>query len=244
MRIFESKLLRGLVALAALAAAAVSGYVTIEGWSLLDAAYMTVLTFTTVGYDEVHPLSSAGRVFTMVMMVAGVAVMLYILSMVMQLVVAQEVVRGLIRRHRMRSRMAGLSGHFIVCGYGRVGRSVAQALSEGPAALVIVDRDEEAASDAEACGLLCVRGDSTADSVLAEAQVQSAAGLVAATGSDSQNVYIALSARSLSPGLRIVARASGPSADGKLRRAGADEVFIPHAIGGRRMALSVMETSG
>ena len=244
MRVFESKLLRGLVALAALAAAAVSGYVTIEGWSLLDAAYMTVLTFTTVGYDEVHPLSPAGRVFTMVMMVAGAAVMLYILSLVMQLVVAQEVVHGLIRRHRMRSRMAALSGHFIVCGYGRVGRAVAEALAEGPAGLVIVDRDEEAAADAEACGLLCVRGDSTADAVLAEAQVGSAAGLVAATGSDSQNVYIALSARSMSPGLRIVARASGPDADGKLRRAGADEVFIPHAIGGRRMALSVMETSG
>ena len=117
----------------------------IEGWSFLDAAYMTVVTFTTVGYEEVRPLSSIGRVFTMFLMVAGVGVMLYILTSVVQLMVAQEVLRSLVRRRRMRSRMARLSGHFIVCGFGRVGRAVALTLQEQSAAFVVIDRDTEAA---------------------------------------------------------------------------------------------------
>ena len=119
---------RGLLGLAVLAAVAIAGYMLIEGWSFLDAAYMTVVTFTTVGYEEVRPLSSIGRVFTMFLMVAGVGVMLYILTSVVQLMVAQEVLRSLVRRRRMRSRMARLSGHFIVCGFGRVGRAVALTL--------------------------------------------------------------------------------------------------------------------
>ena len=243
MRLLESNFAKGMVALAALVAAAVSGYMAIEGWSLLDAAYMTILTFTTVGYEEVHPLSAPGRVFTMALMVVGVAVMLYILSTVVQLIVAQEVLRTLVRRHRMRTRLAGLRGHYIVCGYGRVGRAVARTLAEGSAGLVVIDSDEAAAADVEEDGLLCVRGDSAADSRLIEAHVETARGLVAATGSDSQNVYVVLSARSLNPDLHIVARASYPDAEDKLRRAGADEVFMPYEIGGRRMALSVMEMS-
>ncbi len=243
MRLFESNFAKGMVALAALVAAAVSGYMVIEGWSLLDAAYMTIVTFTTVGYEEVHPLSSAGRVFTMALMVVGVAVMLYILSTVVQLIVAQEVLRTLVRRHRMRTRLGGLRGHYIVCGYGRVGRAVARTLAEGSAGLVVIDSDEAAAADVEEDGMLCVRGDSAADSKLIEAHVETARGLVAATGSDSQNVYVILSARNLNPDLHIVARASYPGAEDKLRRAGADEVFMPYEIGGRRMALSVMEMS-
>ncbi len=108
MRLFETQLARSLFALAALVALGVAGYMLIEGWSFLDAAYMTILTFTTVGYDEVRPLSSAGRVFTMFVMVAGVGVMLYILTSVVHMVVAQEVLRSLVRRHRMRTRMAKL----------------------------------------------------------------------------------------------------------------------------------------
>ena len=243
MRLLESNFAKGMVALAALVAAAVSGYMAIEGWSLLDAAYMTILTFTTVGYEEVHPLSAPGRVFTMALMVVGVAVMLYILSTVVQLIVAQEVLRTLVRRHRMRTRLAGLKGHYIVCGYGRVGRAVARTLAEGSAGLIVIDSDEAAAADVEEDGLLCVRGDSAVDANLLEAQVETARGLVAATGSDSQNVYVILSARNLNPDLHIVARASYPDAEDKLRRAGADEVFMPYEIGGRRMALSVMEMS-
>ncbi|MXY59009.1 MAG: two pore domain potassium channel family protein, partial [Chloroflexi bacterium] len=130
VHLFETQLARSLFALAVLVVVAIAGYMLIEGWSLLDAAYMTVVTFTTVGYEEVHPLSSTGRVFTMFLMVAGVGVMLYILTSVMHLIVAQEVLRNLVRRRRMRARMAKLNGHFIVCGFGRVGRAVALTLQE------------------------------------------------------------------------------------------------------------------
>ena len=208
--------------------------------SLLDAAYMTILTFTTVGYEEVHPLSSAGRVFTMVIMVAGVGVMLYILTSVVHMIVAQEVLRGLVRRHRMRTQMAKLSGHFIVCGYGRVGSAVALTLQEQSAPLIVIDKDAEVLAEAEEHGLLCMPGDPTKDDDLLAAHVKEATGLVAATGNDSDNVYISLTARGLNPDLRIVARASRLDAEDKLLRAGADEVISPHAIGGKHMALSAM----
>ena len=114
MRLFETQLARSLLALSALVVLAMAGYVVIEGWSLLDAAYMTILTFTTVGYEEVRPLSPTGRIFTMFVMVAGVGVMLYILTSAVHMIVAQEVLRSLVQRHRMRRQMARLSGHFIV----------------------------------------------------------------------------------------------------------------------------------
>ncbi|MDD9995457.1 MAG: potassium channel family protein [Dehalococcoidia bacterium] len=243
MRLFRTQLTRSLVALAVLVGAAIAGYMSIEGWSLLDAAYMTVVTFTTVGYEEVRPLSSAGRVFTMFLMVAGVAVMLYILSTVMQLIVAQEMLRSLVRRHRMRSRMARLTGHFIVCGYGRVGMAVAHALSERSSKIIVIERDDRAIADAEERGFLCIGGDSTIDDNLEAAQVREAACLIAATGDDSQNVYISLSARTLNPDLHIVARASRADAEEKLRRAGADEVILPHVIVGQQMALTALEHS-
>ena len=242
MRLFETQLARSLLALAALVVVSIAGYMLIEGWSLLDAAYMTIVTFTTVGYDEVHPLSSAGRVFSMFIMVAGVGVMLYILTSVVHMVVAQEVLRGLVRRHRMRAQLARLSDHFIVCGFGRVGRAVAFTLQEESMPLIVIDKDEEALAEAEESGLLCMPGDPTRDDDLLAAHVREALGLVAATGNDSDNVYISLTARGLNPALRIVARASRPDAEDKLLRAGADRVISPHAIGGRQMALSAIES--
>ena len=241
MRLFETQLASSLIALAALGTLSVAGYMLIEGWSFLDAAYMTIVTFTTVGYDEVGPLSTTGRIFTMFMMVGGVGVMLYILTSVVHMIVAQEALRSLVRRHRMRARMAKLSGHFIICGFGRVGRAAALTLQEQSAALIVIDRDADALAEAEAHGLLCVHGDSVNDDNLLSAHVKDARCLVAATGDDSNNVYISLTARGLNPDLHIVARASRPDAAEKLRRAGADEVVLPHEIGGRQMALSAME---
>ena len=241
MRLFESQLARSLFALAALVVLGIAGYMLIEGWSLFDAAYMVVVTFTTVGYEEVHPLSPNGRLFTMFMMVAGVGVMLYILTSVVHMVVAQEVLRSLVRRQIMRTRMAKLSGHFIVCGFGRVGRAVSFTLQEESVPLIVIDKDAEALAEAEEQGLLCVHGDPTRDADLISAHVEQARGLVAATGDDTENVYISLTARGLNPNLHIVARASRPDAEDKLRRAGADQVISPYTIGGRQMALSAIE---
>ena len=236
------QLARAVLTLAILVVGGTVGYMLIEGWSLVDAAYMVVLTFTTVGYGEVNPLSSNGRLFTMALMVAGIGVMFYILTGVVQLVVEQEVLRGIVRRHRMRTKLARLKGHFIVCGFGRVGRAVAFTLQEKSIPLIVIDKDEKAMNDAEDRGLLCLQGDSTKDADLLEAQVNAARGLVAATGDDAENVYISLTARGLNPKLHIVARASSSDAEDKLRRAGADQVVSPYDIGGRHMAISAIES--
>ena len=240
--IVKTQIARAVSTLAILVITGMVGYMIIEGWSLVDAAYMVVLTFTTVGYAEVNPLSPNGRIFTMVLMVAGIGVMFYILTAVVQLVVEQEVLRSIVRRHRMRSKLAKLKGHFIVCGFGRVGRAVAHTLQEQSVPLIVIDKDEEAMNDAENRGMLCVHGDSARDADLLEAQVKAARGLVAATGDDAENVYISLTARGLNPKLHIVARASSRDAEDKLRRAGADQVVSPYAIGGRHMALTAIES--
>ena len=125
------------------------GFMRSEGWSFPDAAYMTIVTFTTVGYEEVHPLSSTGRVFTMFVIVVGVGVMLYILTRVVQIVVEEEILRTLFRRRRMRTQMAKLRNHFIVCGFGRVGREVALTLQQESAPLVVMDRNPDVLAEAE-----------------------------------------------------------------------------------------------
>ena len=241
-RIFRLRLARGLTTLVFLVVGGGAGYVVIEGWSILDASYMVVVTFTTVGYEEVNPLSQEGRLFTMALMVAGIGVMFYTLTGMVQLVVEQEVLRSIVRRHRMRSQLSRLKGHFIVCGFGRVGRAVAYTLKGESAPLLILDKDEEALEDARDLGYLYVQGDSTRDADLLAAQVKDARGLVAATGDDAENVYISLTARGLNPKLHIVARASSSDAEDKLRRAGADQVVSPYDIGGRHMALTAIES--
>ncbi len=243
MRLFQTSLVRSLITLAVLLAIGISGYMLIEGWSLLDAAYMTILTFTTVGFAEVRPLSQEGRIFTIFAMVAGVGVMLYILTSAVHMVVEQEALRSLVRRHTMRTRISRLSGHYIVCGFGRVGRAVALKLQDEGVQLVVIDIVEDAVAEAEGCGLLTVQGDPARDAVLRSAHIENAAGLIAATGNDVDNVYISLTARGLNPKLHIVARASQPDAENKLIRAGADQVVSPHTIGGEHMAVTAIEGS-
>ena len=239
-RMFRLRLARGLTTLVALAVVGVVGYVVIEGWSVLDSAYMVVVTFTTVGYAEVNPLSQTGRLFTMALMVAGIGVMFYMLTGMVQLVVEQEALRGIVRRHRMRARLSRLKGHFIVCGFGRVGRAVAFTLREQSESLLIIDKDEEAVLYAQEQGYLFVRGDSTRDADLLAAQIKDARGLVAATGDDAENVYISLTARGLNPKLHIVARASSPRRGGQAAEGGADRVVSPYDIGGRHMAMTAI----
>ena len=143
MRLFRSRLTRDVFSLVVVVTVGITGYMVIEGWSLLDSAYMTILTLTTVGYEEVHPLSSTGRIFTIFLMVAGVGVMLYVLTTVVNLAVAHEV-GSLFRRRKLKTRIAKLKGHFIVCGFGRVGRVVASTLQGESAPVIVVDNEAEA----------------------------------------------------------------------------------------------------
>jgi voltage-gated potassium channel len=236
--LLNNQMVRGSLALAALFVAGVLGYRLIEGWSLLDAAYMTVVTFTTVGYDEVRPLSNEGRIFNIFLMVGGVGVMLYILTRVVRTVVEEEVLKSFVRRRRMKTRLAGLNKHFILCGFGRVGREVALDFQKEGVRFIVIDSSPKAIAEVDELGFPYLQGEASQDDTLISAGIARARGLVAALGSDSDNVFVALSARGLNPDVTIVARATDRESEDKLRRAGADRVVSPFAIGGHRMALS------
>jgi voltage-gated potassium channel len=217
----------------------VIGYMAIEGWSFLDALYMTVITVSTVGYSEVHGLSTAGRVFTIVLIIGGVSVMLYALTSIVQYL-TEGYLGTLLGRSRMKGKLSRLKGHVILCGYGRVGQEVASAFSDEKTDFVVIEQSQEAHAKAAFDGCLCLLGDATMDSVLEEAGIHSARALVAAVGSDADNIYITLSARGMNPHLAIVARAGSEESESKLRRAGADRIIFPLRVGGRRMAMSAL----
>ena len=236
----SSKATRGGIALLAVLVAGSTGYVVIEGWSLFDAVYMTVVTMTTVGYDEVKPLSAAGRTFNFFVMIGGVGLMLYILTVAVQAVVEDEVLKDLFRRRRMRARIDALERHYILCGFGRVGREVAAVFRGEEAPFVVVDTSEAAVEAAENDGILAICGNATHNETLRQAGVERARGLIAASGSDSDNVVITLTASAINPDLNIVARADDAETNEKLTMAGAGRVVTPYRIGGRRMALSAI----
>lgn len=232
----RGRLLWSICAFAIIVAIGTIGYQVIEGWSLLDSIYMTITTITTVGFREVHALSDTGRIFSIFLIIFGVGAALYILTMMVGYVLEGQLGITMGRR-RMKNKIAKLKNHFILCGYGRVGQEIAQAFSEEGTPFVIIANNEQHIAQAERAGYLSVLGDATNDEVLKEAGIERAYGLVSAVGSDTDNTFITLSARQLRPDLFIEARSSGPEAESKLRRAGADRVISPHAIGGRRMAM-------
>ncbi|HXZ95240.1 MAG TPA: potassium channel protein [Dehalococcoidia bacterium] len=214
----------------------VIGYKLIEGWTLLDSFYMTVITLSTVGYREVHPLTTGGMVFTIVLIVIGVGVIFYALTTVVQYIVEGNLA-NILGRRRMEEKISKLKGHIIICGYGRVGREVARVFQEERVPFVVIDYDKEAIAKAAEDGYLHLVGNATNDEIIKQAGILRARGLVAATGSDADNVFIALSARELRPDIFITARAGAPESEAKLKRAGADRTIYPHVLGGRRLAM-------
>ena len=215
----------------------VAGYMVIEGWDFEDASFMTVITVATVGFGEVHRLDSAGRWFTVALIMGGMGVILYGVSSLTALVVEGELVDYL-RRSKMDKQIGKLSGHFIICGAGRVGTCIMTELIKTGHKVVIVDRDmphlEEWRERHPA--VLAMQGDAASDEVLEAAGVRRAVGLLSALTADKDNLFVVLSARALNPNLRIVAKADEESAQDKLIRAGADSVVFTHVIGGMRMA--------
>lgn len=218
------------------------GYVIIEDLSLVDAIYESVITITTVGFAEpAGGLSEAGRIFTVVLVLGGVGSVFYTAAVALELFI-DELVGGQ-RRLRQEERMiAKLSGHTIVCGYGRVGSSVAARLAASDIALVVVDVDEELADQARSDGLLAVRGDATEEDVLTEAGLERAKALVACVHSDSDNLAIVLSARVRVPELNLLARASNTDAEHRLKLAGANRIVTPPEVGAERLAELVLNT--
>jgi voltage-gated potassium channel len=216
------------------------GYWLIEPqYSLFDALYMTVITITTVGYGEVHPLGPAGKAFTIVLLLGGGAAFLYAATEVVRTVVSGEL-RQTIEKKRMERNLAELNNHTIICGYGRMGRHVCHEFSKQKLPFVIIDRRAEALQDFKVPYGIAVVGDATSDEVLLRAGVDRAEALVTVAASDADNLYITMSARLLNEKLVIVARAEGEQAEKKLRRAGATRVVTPYAIGGAKVALAVL----
>jgi voltage-gated potassium channel len=212
------------------------GYLLL-GFGLLDAIYQTVTTVTTVGFREVKPLSASGKVFTIVIILAGVGTALYALTQLLE-----AIVEGHLHQHmearRMDRAIARMHDHVIICGWGRVGRAVAAHLVTTGQRLVVVDRD---ATRIESVRFPHVVGDITDDNVLISAGVHRARALVAALDSDADNVYVTLSTRALRPDITIIARARSEESTAKLLRAGADRVVNPQLIGGRRMAAFALQ---
>src|SRR5215204_1820864 len=224
-----------LLALAAITVAGVLGYMVFEGWSFTDALYMTVITLTTVGYREVRELDTTGQLWTMALLITGVGTLFYAAVSSVELVV-EGTIRGYFGRRRMEAAIGKLNGHQILCGYGRVGRQVAEEFASDGVPFVIIEQDPETVAECVEEGYLALLGEASDDGVLEEAGVRRARGLVAAVDSDADNVFVVLSARKMNPELHIVARASSDASAAKLEMAGADRTLSPYAVGGRRLA--------
>lgn len=211
------------------------GFRVIDGYPFFDAFYMTLITVTTVGYKELHPLSRTGRIFNSFLILFGVTIMFVAIGAMTQTIIELELQNryGKRRTKRMVERM---HDHFIVCGFGRVGRNASVELQRANAPFLVLDRDEQRVERATRSGMLAVVADAAHDDSLREAGVLRARGLVAALPSDAENLFVILSAKTLNPKLNIVTRASEEEAGEKLRRAGADTVFAPYTMAGQRLA--------
>ncbi len=212
------------------------GYMTIEGWSFFDSLYMTIITISTVGFGEVHVLSTAGRAFNIFLVIGGASVMLYTLTAVVQYILEGQFVK-IWGRHRMKDKISKLQDHVILCGYGLVGREVARVFKSESTPFVVIESNPQVVAMAAQNDYLVVEGNATSDEVLEEAGIDKAKALVTALGTDADNVYVVLSARQISSNLYIVARSSTVESEPKLQRAGADRTMSPYNVGGRRMAM-------
>ena len=216
-----------------------AGYHFIEHWPWFDGFYMVVTTLTTIGYQEVHPLSHAGRVFNVFIILSGVSLLLLGVGLLSQALLEFEL-QSFFGRRRMEREIGRLDQHYIICGMGRVGRSVARELARRPVPFVIIESAEGKRQRYATENWLVVAGDATLEQTLRDAQIKRARGLIAATTTDATNLYIVLTARGLNPKLKIIARASEDAAEKHLLTAGADSVVSPYLFAGQRIAQSLL----
>jgi len=229
-----------LVALMTVVGAA--GYRLIEHMSILDSIYMSVITISTVGFQEVKPLSPAGRLFTIGLIVTGVGSAIYLFTVIGELVVEGRL-REFLGKSAMNRKIHGLNQHVIVCGYGRFGRAVVEELTRNTVPMVVIESDPARQRELDAAGVLHVAGSALEDSVLADAGIGSARAIVVATGSDADNVYITLSAREKNSGILIYARGDSDAGLRRLKLAGADQVVAAYQWAGLRIAASILRPS-
>jgi voltage-gated potassium channel len=215
------------------------GFTVIDGYPPFDAFYMSLTTMTTVGYGEIHPLSQAGRIFNSFLIVFGVTTIFIAIGAMTQTIIELEFGDAIAKRRNKRM-IDNLKDHYIICGYGRVGRGAAHELRHAGVPFVVVDNNPERAERAMLAGMLAVAADSTQDETLRLVGIERARGLVAALATDADNLFVLLSAKGLNPQIYVATRAAEEGAEAKMRRAGADAVFAPYAMTGHRLAQSLL----
>jgi voltage-gated potassium channel len=238
-RRLRQELVGGVIALVIVFLLGTLWYRLVEQWTWLDAAYMTMSTLATVGFGEINPLGERGRLFTIVLILMGLITIGYIVNRFTEALIQGYFQAG-IRQRQERRLMETLSEHYIVCGYGRTGRQVALEFQAEGIPFVIVDSDPEQVEEAKELAYQVIQGDATLDESLLAAKIDKAACIVAALTSDAENLYTVLSAKTLNPKIRAIARASTEEAVQKLQRAGADAVVSPYITGGRRLAAAAL----
>jgi voltage-gated potassium channel len=216
-----------------------AGYMLIEGWNAWDAFYMTVTTVVTVGFGEIHPLSTAGRMFTVALIFGGVGTAFYTATLAATIIVEGGLHRRLQRRRGARM-LEHIKDHFIVCGYGRIGSIIAAELHQQGVPVAVIERDPARVRQAIDRGWVALEADASREEVLTKAGIHRARGLITAVGTDAENVFTVLTARVMRPDLFIIARVESDDAEHKLRRAGADRVISPYQIGATQMVQTAL----
>ena len=234
------RIIRGLLLLALVLLGGTLGYRFIEGWSFLESLYMTVITITTVGYSEVRTVHEAGRIFTVFLIFGGMGIMAYSVGMVAQFMVEFQL-RAILGRRKLGLKIKSLKDHYVICGFGRIGRIIYQELESHGVPTLVIEQNAALKEVLESEGIPYMIGDATNEDELLEGGIERARGLVAVVLSDADNLFITMTARGLKPGLFIVARADDEKTEKKLLRAGADRVVLPYRIGGQKMAHTIIK---
>lgn len=237
------KLIIPVLILISLIGVGIFGFSYIEKWPLIDSIYMVVITLSTVGFREVHPLNTLGKIFTMGIIVVGVGTAVYTLGQIVEMMVEGEII-GYRRRRKMEKKINEMKGHYIICGFGRVGHQVAAELEAAKIPFMVIDNKPETATELEPTNTPFIIGDGSSDLILGNAGVKKAKGLIATNDSDTANVYVTLSARVANPSITIIARASSIDVEEKLKKAGANRVISPYFIAGKRIASMVTKPIG
>ena len=238
-KVFKSKLNIAIFLLSILILSGIVGFKIISGFSWIDSIYMTIITITTVGFGEVQPLDSQSKLFTVGLILTSAVTVGYALKVITEYLISKNDINEL-KQKKMQKTIDNLSGHIIICGYGRNGKQAAKKLKAHNQNFVVIEKSEQIIQKIKGDNLNCIFGDANEDDILINAGIDRASCLISALPNDSENVFVVLSARQINPNIRIISRASDETSYSKLKLAGANNVILPDQIGGNHMASLVV----